>query len=128
MAINNIPNIPDTGLNSIFDVFSNFNYTPPANTSQYGAEPYNTQAQLNTLTNPAAFFTIPTGQAGIAINAVANPNAVQNSNVPVVLPTKSSQATAQITPTTAQSQNPIETVITDIENAIQNLINSIFGK
>ena len=33
MAMNNIPNIPDTGLNSIFDVFSNFNYTPPANAS-----------------------------------------------------------------------------------------------
>jgi hypothetical protein len=128
MAMNNIPNIPDTGLNSIFDVFSNFNYTPPANASQYGAEPYNTQAQLNTLTNPAAFFTMPTGQAGTAINTIANPNAVQNSNVPVILPAKNSQATAQITPTTAQSQNPIETVITDIENAIQNLINSIFGK
>ena len=119
----------NTGLSSIFDVFSNFNYTPAANTSQYGAEPYNTAAQLNTLTNPAAFFTMPTGQAQTAINTIANTNAIQNSNVPVNLPANNpQQATAQTTTTTPQSQNPIETVITDIENAINNLIKSIFGK
>ena len=119
----------NTGLSSIFDVFSNFNYTPAANTSQYGAEPYNTAAQLNTLTNPAAFFTMPTGQAQTAINTIANTNAIQNSNVPVNLPANNpQQATAQTASTTTQSQNPIETVITDIENAINNLIKSIFGK
>ena len=112
-----------TGLNSIFDVFSNFNYTPPANISQYGAEPYNTQAQLNTITNPAAFFTTPMQQAQTAINTVANSNVAKNSNVPSNLP-----AVKSTPQTPVQSQNIIETIITDIETALTNLFNNIFGK
>ena len=122
---------PDnTGLSSILDIFGNFNYTPPANVAQYGAEPYNTASQLNPMMNPAVFFNAPTQQAQTAaINTVANPNAVQNSNVPVNLPPNNlgQQATAQLPATTTQNQNPIETIITDIKNEIENLIKYIFG-
>ena len=115
----------NTGVNSMFDVFDNFNYLPPANTSQYGIEPYNNQSQLDTMQNPAAFFTMPTQQASTAINTTANTNAVQNSNVPSNIPANNS--TAQAT-TGIMAQNPIETIISDIETALNNLFKSIFGK
>ena len=113
------------GLNSILDVFSNFNYTPPANISQYGAEPYNTQAQLNTITNPAAFFTMPAQQAQTAINTIANSNAVSNSSVAGNNLPVNNNPISQIP---IQSQNSVESVITNIKTALTNLFKSIFGK
>lgn len=112
------------GLNSILDVFSNFNYTPPANISQYGAEPYNTQAQLNTITNPAVFFTTPMQQAQTAINTVANSNTVSNSGVTG----NNLPANNPISQIPIQSQNSVESVITNIKTALTNLFKDIFGQ
>lgn len=122
-TVQNNPNptpmqLDNIGLGSMLDIFSNFNYTPPANMAQYGAEPYNTASQLNPMINPAAFFNVPTQQAQTAINTVTNPNAVQNSNAP----------TQQVAQITTQNQNPIENIITDIENSWNNLIKTISGK
>ena len=113
----------NSNLNSMLNPFFNFNYKPPVDTPQYAAEPYNSKAQLNTMRNPAAFFNMPAQQASTAINTTANINAVENSNVPSNLPANNS-----IPQTSAQSQNSIESVLTDIQTTLDNLFKSIFGK
>ena len=119
----NIESQNQTGLDSMLNPFSNFNYKPPADISQYAVEPYNSEAQLNTMRNPAAFFNMPAQQASTAINTTANTNVVKNSNVPSNLPANNS-----IPQTSAQNPNPIESVITDIQTVLDNLFKSIFGK
>ena len=112
-----------TGLNSMLNTFSNFNCKLPVDTPQYAVEPYNSASQLNTMRNPAAFFNMPAQQAATAINTTANTNAVKNSNMASNLSDNNS-----IPQTSVQSQNPIESAITDIQTALDNLFKSIFGK